>query len=412
MANVPRPSQVRGASSRRRCSTKAVVASDAVTPRGAALLIFVVAACTNTPAPAATPRASPVVPSTPSSGALKDPGALHFSAQTVVGGLEAPWALDFAKDGAIWLTERPGRVRVVRAGRLLPDPALTLNAVTAAGCEDGLLGLTVREPYVYLYYTYRGSSGNTNRLSRFSIQGDKLASEQVLLDGIPGGTCYHFGGRIRFGPDGLLYVTTGEGFVPSRATDPNNLSGKILRMREDGSNREVFAWGFRNPQGIAFDNTGRLYASNNGPTSDLGLCCHDEIDLVQQGGFYGWPEWAANVRTTYPQGGLPAQRVAPLAESGDAVWAPSGMSFYSPAKDERATLIVAELRGQVLRRFVFDASDPAKVTGQEVAFQGAGRMRDAVAGPDLCLYALTSNKDSRGSPQAGDDKLLKLCPAG
>ena len=86
------------------------------------------------------------------------------------------------------------------------------------------------------------------------------------------------------------------------------------------------------------------------------------------------------------------------------------MTFYSPAKDERATLVVAELRGQVLRRFVMDASNPGRVAAQEIVLQGAGRLRDAVAGPDHCLYALTSNRDSRGSPQAGDDKLLKLCP--
>jgi aldose sugar dehydrogenase len=383
---------------------------EALIARAAAPLAVVLAACTtNSPTPAATPRASPVVSSSPSSAALREPGPVHFSATAIAQGLEAPWAIDFAKDGAIWLTERPGRVRVIRNGQLLPDPALTLNVVTAAGCEDGLLGLAAREPYVYLYYTYRGTSGNTNRVSRFTIQGDKLASEQILLDGIPGGSCYHFGGRIKFGPDGLLYVTTGEGFVASRATDPNNLSGKILRMHDDGSGREVYAWGFRNPQGLAFDSAGRLYASNNGPTGDLGLCCHDEVDLIQQGGFYGWPEYAGNVRTSFPQGGLPAQRIAPLAESGNSVWAPSGMSFYTPSKDQRATLIVAELRGQALQRFILDAANPAHVTAQEIVFQGAGRMRDAVQGPDNCLYALTSNRDTRGSPQAGDDKLLKLC---
>src|SRR5206468_7351919 len=135
----------------------------------------------------------------------------------------------------------------------------------------------------------------------------------------------------------------------------------------------------------AFDSLGRLYASNNGPTGDLGLCCHDEIDLIQPGGFYGWPEWAAGVRTSYPQGGLPAQRVPPVAESGQTVWAPSGMTFYSPAKEERPTLILAELRGQILRRFILDGADPAKVIAQEAVLQGVGRLRDAVAGPDRCL---------------------------
>ena len=148
----------------------------------------------------------------------------------------------------------------------------------------------------------------------------------MLLDGIPGGTCYHFGGRIKFSPDGLLYVTTGEGFVAGRAADPNNLSGKILRMHEDGSGREVFAWGFRNPQGLAFDSGGRLYASNNGPTGDLGLCCHDEVDLVQQGGFYGWPEWAASVPGWLPLL-EPVTRIVPSWLAGTPrklIWLPGG----------------------------------------------------------------------------------------
>jgi len=355
--------------------------------------------------PAIQPARSP----TPST--LKPPGPLQLNQQSVAQDLVAPWAIDFAKDGSAWLTERPGRVRVIRGGRLVSEPAVTINVATASGCEDGLLGIAIGEPYAYVYYTYSGSGGNTNRVSRFSISGDKLVSEQVLVDGIPGGTCYHFGGRLKLGPDGWLYFTTGEGFVASRAADPNNLSGKIMRVHVDGSGREVFAWGFRNPQGLAFDSFGRLYASSHGPTGDLGLCCNDEVDLVQQGGFYGWPEWAASTRTSYPQGSLPAARVPPLAESGrSTAWAPSGMTFYAPSRDEMPTLLVAELKGEALRRLIIDAADPAKVTSQEIVLQGQGRLRDAVAGPDGCLYVLTSNRDTRGTPRANDDQVLKLCP--
>jgi len=356
------------------------------------------------PSPAATATAVPT---------LAPPGALQLATQAVAQNLVAPWALAFAADGAIWLTERPGRVRVIRNGQLLPDPALTLQVVTGTGCEDGLLGIALQEPYAFLYYTYAGSSGNTNRVSRFTISGDRLTSEQVLVDGIPGGACYHFGGRLKLGPDGWLYFTTGEGFVASRAASPNGLSGKILRVHADGSGLEVYAWGFRNPQGLAFDAAGRLYASNNGPTGDLNLCCRDEVDMVQQGGFYGWPAWAATTRTSYPQGSLPAARVPPIADSGEStVWAPSGMTFYAPSKNEQPTLFVAELKGEALRRFVIDPSDPVKVTRQEIALQGRGRLRDAVAGPDGCLYVLTNNRDTRGTPRAGDDQVLKLCPPG
>jgi glucose/arabinose dehydrogenase len=390
----------------------------ALTLRAAALVaVVLIAGCSSGTKPkvAASPSRSP----TPSQSAIaapatptpqpRAPGTLNLSQQAIAQNLVAPWAIDFARDGSIWFTERPGRVRVIRSGQLLPDPAVTIDVATAAGCEDGLLGIALKEPYAYVYYTYRGSAGNTNRVTRFTISGDKLSGEQVIVPDIPGGTCNHFGGRMKFGPDGWLYFTNGEGFVASRAADPNNLSGKILRVHEDGSGREVYAWGFRNPQGLAFDSQGRLYASNHGPTGDLGLCCHDEIDLVRQGGFYGWPAWAANTRTNY-QGSLP-DRVPPLAESGaSVVWAPSGMTFYTPSKDELPTLLVATLKGQALRRFIFDPSDPSKITGQETILSG-DRLRDAEANPnDGCLYVLTSNRDTRGSPKAGDDRVLKLCP--
>ena len=357
----------------------------------------------------ATPSAGSKTTASPTATALTSPGPLKFTVKSVAEGLVAPWALAFAEDGSIWLTERPGRVRIIRHGQLLAPPALTLKVVTASGCESGLLGIAVKEPNVFLYYTYAGSGGNTNRISSFTIQGDSLVNEKVLLDGIPGGACYHFGGRLKLGPDGFLYATTGEGYVPSRAASASNLSGKILRLHPDGSGREVFAWGFRNPQGIAFDASGRLYASNNGPTGDLGLCCHDEIDYVQQGAFYGWPEFAGTARTRYGQDGMPAQRAGPIAESGNTTWAPSGITFYSPRAGEQATLLVAELRGQALRRLIIDATDPSKVTAQEVVVQGKGRLRDVVAGPDHCAYLLTNNRDTRGTPQAGDDHLCQLC---
>lgn len=362
---------------------------------------------TPSPSPSPSPSIRPIQSPSPSV-ALKAPGPLSFNRAALAQGLVAPWAIDFTKDGTAWLTERPGRVRVIRGLKLLADPALTLDVFSQSGCEAGLLGIAVKEPYVYLDYVPR-SPGNVDRVSRFTIDGDHLVSEQVLLDGIPGGTCYHYGGRLKFGPDGWLYITTGEGFVAARAADRNNESGKILRIHEDGTGKEIYAWGFRNPQGLAFDSDGRLYASNNGPTGEFGLCCHDEVDLVQQGAFYGWPAWAAGTRTSYPGGGLPA-RNGPLAESGTNTWAPSGITFYSPRSDEQATLLVAELKGEALRRLVVEPAAPGAVTRQEIVLSGAGRLRDAVAGPDHCLYVLTSNRDSRGSPQAGDDQVIELCP--
>jgi glucose/arabinose dehydrogenase len=344
------------------------------------------------------------------SRSLSVPGPLHLTAQTVAEGLEAPWALDVAADGSIWVTERPGRVRIIRNGQLLPTPALTLGVVSRPGCESGLLGIAVRAPYAYVVYTHSGAQGSVNRVSRFTIQGDHLVAERVLLDGIPEGGCYHFGGRVTIGPDGLLYVTTGDGYVASRAASRTGLNGKVLRMRTDGSGEEVFAWGLRNPEGIAFDPAGRLYASNNGPTGEFGLCCHDEIDLVRQGAFYGWPAWAANTRTSYPGSGLPP-RVPPMAESGSATWAPSGIAMYAAHPGDQPALVMTELRGQELRRFVLDPANPAAVRSQDVLLAGQGRLRDVVSAPGGCLYVLTTNRDGRGTPRPGDDRVLRLCPS-
>jgi len=380
----------------------------------AVALVAMVAGCSSSPpaagrSPARSPSAAAASSSaSPSLAGLAAPGPLSFNVQSLATGLTAPWALAFGAGGTIWFTERPGRVRIIRGGRLLSSPALTLSVAQQPGCEGGLLGIAVKEPYVYLMYTYAGASRNLNRVARFTIQGDQLVSEKVLLDGIPAGACYHDGGRLKIGPDGLLYLSTGETFNPSLAASPSGLNGKVLALGLDGSGEHVVGWGFRNPQGITWDAAGHLYASNNGPTGDLGLCCHDSIFYVQRGGFYGWPWFAANVRTSY--GGSPPQaRTPPILNSGDTVWAPSGIAFFA-LPGQRASLLVAELSGQALRRLVIDAADPGHVLSTSIVFSGHGRLRDVVAGPDGCAYVLTSNRDGRGTPSAEDDQVLKLCP--
>lgn len=343
----------------------------------------------------------------------------------VATGLEAPWELAQAPGGLSLLTERmKGQVRVLQNGALQPGAALTLSVASGPGIESGLLGLALRPgfpnpPYVYAYYTYTGAAGKVDRVSRFTYSGGTLGGEQVLLDGIPGGACCHFGGRLAFGPDGDLYVTVGDGQVPQRAEDVNSLNGKILRVTDDGSaapgnpfpGSRVYAYGFRNPQGLAWDPAGHLYVSDNGPTGELaGLYHHDSIFLVTPGGFHGWPIYAGNVATgQQPTASLPA-RVAPVAESGDDTWAPSGMTFYTPAANQEPTLLVGTLLGQAVRRFVFDPANPAHLLSQEVVLSGQGRTRDVVATPDHCLLVLTSNRDGRGSPHPGDDQILRACP--
>jgi aldose sugar dehydrogenase len=402
-----------------------------VTARSAALAaaVLIATACSSQAAPAkravlptATASPAPTATATP---ALTPPQALNFKVDTVARGLQVPWAMVFLPDGGILVTERAGRVRLISAGQLQPQAAVTLNVVSAPGVESGLLGIALHPgfpspPEVYLYYTYSKAGQPTNRVSIFDYAGGRLTGERVILDGIPGGRCCHFGGRIGFGPDGNLYVTVGDGQQPGRAVNTGLPNGKVLRVHEDGSvpadnpfaGSPVWAYGFRNPEGLAWDAAGRLYVSNNGPTGEFGLFHNDEIDLVQRGAFYGWPVKAGSTPAGRPQDyGNPPDRVAPVAESGNSVtWAPSGLAVYSPARGQQPTLLVATLSGEALRRFILDPAQPGRSTSQEVVLTGYGRLRDAVAGPDNCVYVLTSNRDGRGSPQTGDDRVLRLCP--
>jgi aldose sugar dehydrogenase len=391
-----------------------------------AISAFLLASCGGSAAPVSSPPISPR-PSGSSSSAsspLTPPQPLRLQAKTTVGGLEVPWALAEAPDGLILINERPGRVRSVIGGQLRPAPALTLPVPAAPGVESGLLGLALHpgfpsNPTVYVYYTYQGASGRFNRVSRFTYAHGALSQEQVLLDGIRAGACCHFGGRLAFGPDGDLYITTGDAQQPQLADDVGSLNGKLLRLRDDGSipsdnpfhSSPVYAFGFRNPEGLAWDGSGHLYVSDNGPTGDLGLRGHDEIDLIRAGAFYGWPLFAGNTPTRQPGAPSLPQAVPPLVESGGDTWAPSGMTFYSPSSHEQPTLLVATLRGESVRRLIIDPSRPDQVVSQEVVVTGYGRLRTVAAAPFHCLDVLTSNRDGRGNPAPDDDRLVHLCPS-
>jgi glucose/arabinose dehydrogenase len=323
----------------------------------------------------------------------------------------------FAPDGRLLLTERPGRVRLVVNGQLRTRPALTLP-VAAVG-EGGLLGLALhpdfsRTGWVYLYYTYQ-TDQLWNRVVRYRLADDQLVEPQVILDRIPGASI-HDGGRIAFGPDGKLYVTTGDARDPEAAQDLASLAGKILRLEPDGSlppdnpfpGSPVWTYGHRNPQGLAWTNDGRLYATEHGPTGDLGLAAHDEVNLIEPGKNYGWPFVVADlVRRPLPDA------VPPVAQSGQTTWAPSGATFVRAGSipQWQGNLLFAGLRSQALWRLVL-TPDGRSAVQLEALYQGEfGRLRTVVEGPDGAIYLLTSNRDGRGNPRAGDDRLVRIAPA-
>jgi glucose/arabinose dehydrogenase len=207
--------------------------------------------------------------------------------------LEIPWSLAFLPDQSLLFTERPGRVGLIDKEGNLTFVANILE-VKHRG-EGGLLGITLHpdfrdNKYVYLYYTYANTGDNTlNRVVRYKLENKQLRGEEVIVNAIPG-AINHNGGRIKFGPDKFLYITTGDALNPSLAQDKNSLAGKILRVTDEGKLLEnnpfgnlVYSYGHRNPQGLAWDNQGRLWATEHGPQA------HDELNLIERGANYGWP---------------------------------------------------------------------------------------------------------------------------
>ena len=315
-------------------------------------------------------------------------------------------------------------------------------------------------PYLYLYET----TAEGNQIVRMRLEGDALREDRVLLTGIPKAR-YHNGGVIRFGPDGYLYAGTGDGREPFSAQDPNSLGGKVLRMTRDGeavggagvgngsapggrngsgngsapggrngsgsgsapggtsgngsapggTSGEaaasspaspaslVYSLGHRNIQGLAWDADGNLYATEHGPSGEInGWCCHDEVNRIVQGGNYGWP----HVIGDQTRGGC----IQPLAHSGEDTWAPGGCGVLSGSGWEQLEghLITAGLRGQHLRLFDLKTGKTSAIWFQD----RLGRLRNVLVGPDGSVYFCSSNRDGRGRPQDGDDKIYRVKPAG
>jgi glucose/arabinose dehydrogenase len=323
------------------------------------------------------------------------PAGGQQAVRVIATGLQVPWGVAFLPGGDALVSERTTAriVRVPAAGGAAQEVMRVPGVDTNAG-EGGLLGLAVsptyaRDQLVYAYFT----SPQDNRIVRFRLG----AAPQPILTDLDR-NAIHDGGRIAFGPDGMLYVGTGDAGNSAVAQDPESLNGKILRLRPDGGvpadnpfrGSPVWSVGHRNVQGLAWDADGRLWQT------ELGQDAVDEINLIRPGRNYGWPRVEGDGDTA------DGRFTNPLVTWPTAESSPSGAAVAGDA------LYVGALRGQRLWRVPLDGAQ----TGEPEALLDGdyGRLRTVVRAPDGALWVTTSNRDGRGSPAGDDDRIIRVQP--
>ncbi|HEU4595847.1 MAG TPA: PQQ-dependent sugar dehydrogenase [Pyrinomonadaceae bacterium] len=344
-------------------------------------------------------------------------GAVRFRVETVVGNLEVPWSIVFTPDGRMLFTERPGRVRVFENGRLRPEPLATIPDVEQSS-ESGLMGLLLHPQFaenrqLYLAYAYK-QDGIRVRVVRFRETPAGLAERRLIIEDIPAAQ-FHAGTRLGFGPDGKLYITTGDSTEKELAQQLNSLAGKTLRLNDDGTvppdnpfvnqpgaRPEVFSYGHRNAQGLDFQpQTGLMFQTEHGPSGNDGPGGGDEVNIVERGKNYGWPV----VHHRESRAGMES----PLLEYTPAV-APASGTFYRGAAfpQFRGNFFFGNLRGECIIRVVLDGRRVVKE--ERLLEEQYGRIREVAEGPDGALYFSTSNRDGRGRPKMSDDRIMRLVP--
>ena len=325
------------------------------------------------------------------------PPVAQPAARVIATGLQVPWGVAFLPGGDALVSERTtGRILRIPAAGGPAQPVMQVPGVDTNAGEGGLLGLAVspayaRDQMIYAYFT----SAQDNRIVRFRLGG----APQPILTGLDR-NAIHDGGRIAFGPDGMLYVGTGDAGNGPVAQDPESLNGKILRLRPDGAipddnpfrGSPVWSVGHRNVQGLAWDAAGRLWEV------ELGQDRFDEVNLIRPGRNYGWPRVEG-------RGGTDGGRYTnPLVTWPTAQASPSGAAIAGGA------LYVGALRGERLWRVPLDG---ARTGAPQPLLDGRfGRLRTVVRAPDGALWVTTSNRDGRGAPAADDDRIVRVAVPG
>lgn len=317
--------------------------------------------------------------------------------------LTIPWSLAFLPTGDLLVTERPGTLLRISNDDHISYP---IHGVHHRG-EGGLLGVTLhphfaRTSWIYLYLTTNEDGNTTNRVERYHLDGHQLTERTVILDDIPG-SVYHDGGRLAFGPDGFLYITTGDAGNEQAAQDTTSLAGNILRINDDGSipadnpfGNAVYSYGHRNPQGLTWDNQGRLWSTEHGRSGVLSG--YDELNRIEKGKNYGWPVIQGSETRTGME--------TPILHSGASdTWAPAS------AQHLNGSIFFGGLKGEALYEAILSSNTETPPQLKTHFKNTYGRIRDVVLGPDGALYLSTSNRDGRGKPSAEDDRIIRIDPS-
>ena len=350
-------------------------------------------------------------------------GTPKMRVDTVATNLEIVWSMRFAPDGRMFFTERPGRVRVFENGKLRTASLFTVPDVELSG-ESGLMGMALHpmfadNRFLYLAYAYQASGKQAVKVVRYRETGETLTDAKTIIELIPAAR-YHAGTRLGFGPDGKLYMTTGDATNQSQGQELNTLGGKTLRLNDDGTippdnpfvNRkdarpEIWTYGHRNAQGMDWQpESGLMFQTEHGPSLIDGVSLFkrsggDEVNIVEKGKNYGW----AKISHKMKREGMETA----IIEYSPAVAPASGMFYRGDLFIElKNNFLFGALKGEAIIRLVLDGR---RVVSQEKLFvKTYGRVREIAEAPDGSIYFSTSNRDGRGSPADEDDRILRIVP--